>query len=221
MKKIMLIFTVPALAMVIWQSAHLSSPVPSPSTARTPQSAEEYHQAGGSWDEQISAIKREYGLDKPKAVHAVADATLAVSDSAVAQTLPSTGAPTTMADTSSDAPAPAQPYEQSALQDAVFDRAAQAFGQEPVDEIWAQQSSQQIADYFAELSGADSPASILNNVECRSSRCKVEVLHEDLQALEDFALRFPLSVTGALHNMMFHTEELPDGRIAVVMYLEE
>lgn len=225
MKKIILMAGVPALlAILVWHGYHTVSQQAPAATSRAPQSAEQYHQAWRSWDEQVSDIKRQYGLDQP-AARVIDDANTTGAEShataAMTATTPAT-TPTAAAlpEAATETSSPRQPDE-TATQNSAFERSAEAFWQESVDEIWAQQSGQQIADYFAEIGVDDGAMSVLNNVECRSSRCKVEVVHDDQQAVEEFELAFPIRMADSLHSITYQTDVRQDGRIAVVMYLEQ
>lgn len=94
------------------------------------------------------------------------------------------------------------------------------FYQQDTDEHWSVQSSNQIYSYFDQMAQTESKGtSELRSVECRTSLCKVEVLHENAAAAEDFFLRFPSTVNNSLPSISYQFENLPDGRVDVVMYL--
>lgn len=95
-----------------------------------------------------------------------------------------------------------------------------AFHAQSTDESWSLNSSNQIYAYFDLMSQEESNfASELRSVECRSSLCKVEVLHDSAVAADEFFLRFPGSVGGALPSISYQFENMPDGRINVLMFL--
>lgn len=100
----------------------------------------------------------------------------------------------------------------------------QQFWDEKTDEVWAASSSDHIADFFEQqdsrLEGAF--GSKLNNVECRSTMCKVEVVHDDLKAEQDFGLKFATGlVDQQIKSITFQSEKNPDGRIVEVMYVSK
>ena len=211
------------IALLAWQGYRLAAtPDELPLATATTEPATQYQQAWRSWEEQVADIKKQYGLQQTS-IESLEN--VAATYEEPAQVLEQASA---VADTQAVSEPPIADAQSPLLADANapavskgFERDAQAFWNEPVDEIWAQQSSQQISDYFAGLEPRDGLMSVLNDVECRTNRCKVEVVHDDQQAVEDFELAFPIRMAGQLHGITYQTDERLDGRIAVVMYLSK
>ncbi len=127
-------------------------------------------------------------------------------------------------DTESAAPPVADPVnspseEDESLKEMINELDA-AFHAQSTDEHWSMNSSNQIYAYFDQMSQQESNfGSELRSVECRASLCKVEVLHESSVAADEFFLRFPGSVGSALPSISYQFENMPDGKINVLMFL--
>jgi hypothetical protein len=95
-----------------------------------------------------------------------------------------------------------------------------AFATELVDEAWAIPVRLALRDRLAAASQASS--SSFDNLECRSSICRVEVIHRDAEASRRFA-EVPLTAPGdpQVFDSLFVTppEPAPHGGFAVTMYL--
>ena len=87
---------------------------------------------------------------------------------------------------------------------------------EPVDSQWVTETRAVIADTFAseEFAGAD-----LTNIECRTSLCRVEVLHESMQSVADFDSKWPHKLATVLPNALIDRMELDDGSVSTLIYL--
>jgi len=179
----------------------------------------QYQQDWRSWQEQVAQIKKQYGLDQVTTVSVtnedefvpVPASTASVIDSQTAIVQQSINAGRS---------APSEPPAVSPRNKS-FEKDESLFWRESVDDIWAQQSSQQVVDYFSQTQSGRDDMSVLNDVECRSSRCKGEVVHDNPQAAEEFELDFPATMAGHLNGITYRTDQRLDGRIAVVMYLSK
>jgi len=87
---------------------------------------------------------------------------------------------------------------------------------ETVDSAWSGSTSQIIGEAFTgeELAGAS-----LQDIDCRSTLCRVEVQHRDEAKLQEFQRLFPLKVSQALPRMMMHRIDNADGSITTYLYL--
>ena len=94
------------------------------------------------------------------------------------------------------------------------------FSTEPVDEVWAAPVRLALADRLAVAARAS--ASAVGNVECRTSVCRVDVVHRDAEASLRFA-DVPLAAPGepSAFDSVFVTppEPAPQGGFAVTMYM--
>lgn len=88
------------------------------------------------------------------------------------------------------------------------------------DEQWSAQSTDQIYGYFNQSNQQPTGSHAeLRSVECRSSLCRVEVVHDDATSADDFYLKFPQEVGEYLPSITYKVENLPDGKIDVLMFL--
>lgn len=215
---IMLCGMVGMVGVLVWLS-YQTKPIEKPAVA-APAPATQYQQSWRQWQEQVAQIKKQYGMDQT----AITATTGANEESAQA------GASSEQAEDSQSAvaqqsisavqAAPSMPPSVSARNKS-FEKDENQFWQESVDQLWAQQSSQQVVDYFSQTQLAHEYLSVLNDVECRTSRCKVEVVHDSPQAAEEFELDFPVNMAGHLNGVSYQSDQRLDGRIAVVMYLSK
>ena len=104
--------------------------------------------------------------------------------------------------------------------DKVLAKLETQFAEEAVDDAWSAQSGDRISSYFSETAGnMEWSGSTLGDVQCHSSLCRVEVVHENEQALQEFSLKFPMQMAQAMPRITYQTEPRNDGRLAMVMYL--
>lgn len=140
------------------------------------------------------------------------------------QTTPSSTSTTSPSDTESTPTPVADPVNAPQAEDEslkeMINGLDEDFHAQSTDEHWSLNSSNQIYAYFDQMSQEESNfGSELRSVECRSSLCKVEVLHDSAVAADEFFLRFPGSVGGALPSISYQFENMPDGKINVLMFL--
>lgn len=147
-----------------------------------------------------------------------------LSDHSSQPTTPSSTSTMSPLDTESSAPPVADPVNSPSAEDEslkeMINELDAAFHAQSTDEQWSLNSSNQIYAYFDQMSQQESNfGSELRSVECRASLCKVEVLHESAVAADEFFLRFPGSVGSALPSISYQFENMPDGKINVLMFL--
>jgi len=103
-----------------------------------------------------------------------------------------------------------------------FARNEQQFWEEKADKVWAPESSQGIADFFEQNSQEESFGSKLSDVECRATLCRVQVVHNDLRAEQEFVMKFASGMSDQdIKSINFQSEKGPDGRIVEVMYMSK
>lgn len=98
------------------------------------------------------------------------------------------------------------------------------FQSEMVEKEWASKTSSAIRDVFnaigtqgnkwPELNGSS-----LQNVECRSSLCKLEVDHADQKAVMGFMRNFQGSIGRSLPRMVRELQQNPDGSFTTHAYM--
>lgn len=88
--------------------------------------------------------------------------------------------------------------------------------QEHVDASWSTEASDAIEQTFdsEELAGAS-----LVDLECRSTLCRVEVLHDDSEQLTEFQLLFPNKIGHILPQLTLDHVEEGDSSTSTVIYL--
>jgi hypothetical protein len=69
------------------------------------------------------------------------------------------------------------------------------------------------------LASATLAATTVQDIECRTTVCRLAVEHEDRLALDQFALMFPLQVAEGLPQLTYFHDQEEDGRIHTVVYL--
>jgi hypothetical protein len=98
-------------------------------------------------------------------------------------------------------------------QQAQLDTALQA---EPVDAAWAEATASQLSEVLA---GAEVGATVVRDLTCRQSACRLTVEHATRQELEQFTLLVPLQVGTVLPQLTFFHDEDATGRLHTVVYL--
>ena len=121
-------------------------------------------------------------------------------------------------------PAPTTPLQDQEAGDAEQQNNLNAlnnqFLAQSTDEQWSVQSTDQIYGYFNQLNQQQTGSHAeLRSVECRTSLCRVEVIHDDAASADDFYLKFPQDVGENLPSITYKIENLPDGKIDVLMFL--
>jgi hypothetical protein len=94
------------------------------------------------------------------------------------------------------------------------------FVAEPVDDSWAMPTRLALRDRLTSLSRSSS--SSLRNIDCRSSICRVEVVHKDADASRQFTEKIFTDPDERPWNgpgIITPPRSNPDGSLAVVMYL--
>lgn len=93
------------------------------------------------------------------------------------------------------------------------------FQNEIIDEQWSTNTMQKLNEVFESNSNTAIQKASLSQIDCRGTRCLVEVQHKDLSAANAFAKRFPRSISRILPQADFHYENHSDGSISMSMYL--
>ena len=121
----------------------------------------------------------------------------------------------------------ASPEEDLAQQAAIFAEEAQrsamraqtndtAFDRQAVDGLWAQQADAVLKDAFASNELHTMSPAVM---ECRSTLCRVEVVHTDAYERSQFEHQLPVLVGTLLPSIAMHTTERDDGSSVSVVYL--
>lgn len=92
------------------------------------------------------------------------------------------------------------------------------FQTETVDAEWSKQITGLIEKRFAE-SGEALMNSRLMATECRSTLCRIEVAHANLNEQSAFEFTLPMLLGAELPRTMMFTEQQPDGSVRQVIYL--
>lgn len=90
------------------------------------------------------------------------------------------------------------------------------FLSENTDYQWATKITKLITQ---PLENGEQVRTILSDVECRATLCRVEVNHEDATAAGEFELQLSMQVGESLPQINYFHEPQDDGSINVVMYL--
>lgn len=94
------------------------------------------------------------------------------------------------------------------------------FLQENINESWSENTRHLITQLFDTTNKEEqSVNSALNNLQCRATVCRAEIVHQDRQSAEEFALRFPQQLAGVLPEVTYQNDIHEDGTVSVVMYL--
>jgi hypothetical protein len=96
----------------------------------------------------------------------------------------------------------------------------EAFAAEPASGSWAVSTRLALRDRLTALSRSSS--SSVGDIDCRSSICRVEVVHRDADASQHFAARAFTDPQEQAWNgpvVLLPPQSNPDGSVAVVMYL--
>ncbi len=91
-----------------------------------------------------------------------------------------------------------------------------ALRQESTDGVWSLQAMDALRQALGseEFSGTQ-----VQNMECRATLCRLEVVHADREQQMRFEQHFSFNVGSLLSRMMMHSEEQTDGTISVTIYL--
>ena len=95
--------------------------------------------------------------------------------------------------------------------------AENAFSAEVIDESWSAGMSRFISDTFENGNFTDTS---LNDIECRSSTCRLSVHHNNAQTAENFIMKFSQSIAQEFHGITIHNEDGGDGQNDKVMFLD-
>jgi hypothetical protein len=87
---------------------------------------------------------------------------------------------------------------------------------EAVDQRWSSHTAAWIAQV---LTSQELAQTVVSDIECRTTVCRLEVEHADTQEADQFALIFPMHVGGVLPQMRYFHQQLTDGYIHTVIYL--
>ncbi len=87
---------------------------------------------------------------------------------------------------------------------------------ESVDPSWSLEASRGIEQVFAR--GMYRQARLLG-VECRATLCRVDVLHQGPEEIQQFAASFPAEVAGYANRMTMRQMLNEDGTVTTVLYL--
>ena len=90
------------------------------------------------------------------------------------------------------------------------------FETEPVDGDWSFETTDLITQ---SLDIEQFPDTTMQNVECRSSLCRMEVAHADEESQRLFELEFPMLVAEQLPAMSFDQQQLDDGSFSSIIYM--
>lgn len=91
-----------------------------------------------------------------------------------------------------------------------------ALQQESADDVW----SSQAMDALGQALGSEEFSSTkVQDMECRTTLCWLEVEHRDKEQQMAFEQQFSFKVGQLLPRMMMHSEEQTDGTISVTIYL--
>lgn len=87
---------------------------------------------------------------------------------------------------------------------------------EPIDQRWASDTRKTINQVFTseEFVGAN-----VVDIECRATLCRVEVIHDSLQAVGDFDIWWPQKLAAILPNATVDRFTLEDGSVGTSIYL--
>jgi hypothetical protein len=91
-----------------------------------------------------------------------------------------------------------------------------ALQQESADGVWSIQAMDALREALGseELSGT-----MVRDMECRATLCRLEVEHRDQEQQMAFEQQFSFKVGELLPRMMMHSEEQTDGTISATIYL--
>lgn len=191
-----------------------------PASEQLPEQQAGHDQPGAG--DNINALRREVAhlnADlrvlrrqlKKQATHAPVDSNTATSPAAAAPEFPDNAA------------AVADPLEEKAIAVEEEKRRVEermqaletSLQNDPLDRSWSIQVSEQITQAFAseELAGIS-----LDDVECRSTLCRVEVMHDDPMRRDEFEIWFPFKVAQFLPRLVMRRVDNDDGSSSTVVY---
>jgi hypothetical protein len=106
--------------------------------------------------------------------------------------------------------------ETAKLQETRLEAIETSLRRESIDATWAAQAAHAIDQAMGDktLEG-----SVLHDLECRSTLCRIEVTNKDPQARSAFELRFFMAVAQLLPRATLRTVENQDGSSSTVLYL--
>ena len=88
--------------------------------------------------------------------------------------------------------------------------------QEPVDNNWSMHTAETIQE---SLESTEFTGTAVQDVECRSTLCRLEIIHNDLENQEIFHRHFSLKVGQILPKMVVHSEQQDNGEISSMIYM--
>lgn len=92
------------------------------------------------------------------------------------------------------------------------------FQTETTDSVWSKQMTELIEKRFTDSGEALMHARLIAT-ECKSTLCRIDVLHENLSQQTAFEFTLPMLLGGELPRTMMFTEEKADGSIQQIIYL--
>ena len=92
------------------------------------------------------------------------------------------------------------------------------FESEEYDPEWAQVTHQRIIEIFDKINESDSR---LKGVECRETRCRVNVLHDNEAAEREFLYSFPMYLGQIFPRAVMNHIKLDDGIVETVIHLSK
>jgi hypothetical protein len=112
-----------------------------------------------------------------------------------------------------DAKTMAREHQQSLARMAAGEAALQ---RETPSDVWSVQATEALREALASEEFA---ATTVHEIDCRSTLCRLQVVHEDPIQQALFQNSFTFKVGPLLPKMMMHTDELGDGTISATLYL--
>jgi hypothetical protein len=91
-----------------------------------------------------------------------------------------------------------------------------SFQLESIDTKWSTATT----DLIGQVLGRDElKQTQVVGMECRSTLCRLEIMHPDRDAAGKFEFLFPIQVAGALPQMSYDHQQFDDGSIRTVIYM--
>lgn len=91
-----------------------------------------------------------------------------------------------------------------------------SFQREPIDTQWSADTANLINQA---LERDELKQTQVVDTECRSTLCRLEITHPDLDAAGEFEHLFPMQVAKTLPQMSYHHQQLDDGSTSTVIYM--
>ena len=89
---------------------------------------------------------------------------------------------------------------------------------EDYDPVWAEATRERVIEVFDQLDGSGSR---LHGVDCRATRCRVSVLHEDQASEQDFLRSFPMHISSLFPRAAMSHFRLEGGGVETVIHLSK